>query len=88
MSGAIIGNLRTIALSTTVSLLLPTDEHAQANGKIGMINGVGFTLTSAASGLAVGFLDMGWSIAIAIVLLGLCLAHLMTFSIPEKEASS
>ena len=38
MSGTIIGNLRQIALSTTVSLLLPTEEHAKANGKIGMIS--------------------------------------------------
>lgn len=40
MTGTMIGNLRTIALSTTVSLLLPSEEHAQANGKIGTINGV------------------------------------------------
>ena len=40
MSGTIIGNMRTICLSTTVSLLLPQNEHAKANGKIGMINGI------------------------------------------------
>jgi len=56
MSGTIIGNLRNIALSTTVSLLLPSEEHAKANGKIGMINGIGFTLTAVASGLVIGFL--------------------------------
>jgi DHA3 family multidrug efflux protein-like MFS transporter len=40
MSGTIIGNMRNIALSTTVSLLLPEPEHGKANGKIGMINGI------------------------------------------------
>jgi len=34
MTGTIVGNLRTIALSTSVSLLLPVEDHAQANGKI------------------------------------------------------
>ena len=52
------GNLRNIALSTTVSLLLPEEEHAKANGKIGMVNGVAFALTSVASGLMIGFLGM------------------------------
>lgn len=88
MSGTIIGNLRTIALSTTVSLLLPSEEHAKANGKIGTINGVWFTLTSVASGLVIGFLWMGWAIAWAAVIMLLVIGHLMTFSIPEKTIFS
>jgi DHA3 family multidrug efflux protein-like MFS transporter len=88
MSGTIIGNLRTIALSTTVSLLLPSEEHAKANGKIGTINGVWFTLTSVASGLVIWFLWMGWAIAWAAVIMLLVIGHLLTFTIPEKTIFS
>lgn len=88
MSGTIIGNLRTIALSTTVSLLLPTDQHAKANGKIGTINGVWFTLTSVASGLVIGFLGMGWAIAWAATIMLLVIWHLLTFTIPEETIFS
>lgn len=88
MSGTIIGNLRNIALSTTVSLLLPVEEHAKANGKIGTINGVGFTLTSVASGLVIGFLGMGWAIAGAAIMMLLVIGHLLTFDIPEKKTNN
>lgn len=49
MVGSIIGSLRYIALSTTVPMLFPLEEHAKANGKIGTMNGVSFALTSVAS---------------------------------------
>jgi DHA3 family multidrug efflux protein-like MFS transporter len=88
MSGTIIGNLRNIALSTSVSLLLPTEEHAKANGKIGTVNGVWFTLTSVASGLVIWFLGMGWAIAWAAVIMLLVIGHLMTFTIPEQTIFS
>ena len=38
--GAIIYFSNDPAVFTSVSLLLPTEEHAKANGKIGTINGV------------------------------------------------
>lgn len=88
MSGSIIWNLRTIALSTTVSLLIPTEDHAKANGKIWTINGVGFTLTSVASGLVIWFLGMGWAISWAAVMMWVVVAHLFTFRIPEKKIFS
>ena len=85
MSGTIIWNLRNIALSTSVSLLLPVEDHAKANGKIGTVNGVGFTLTSVASGLVIGYLGMGWAIAGADVIMLLVIVHLLTFDIPEDK---
>lgn len=88
MSGTIIWNLRNIALSTTVSLLIPTEDHAKANGKIGMVNGVGFTLTSVASGLVIWFLWMGWAIWWAAVMMWIVVAHLFTFRIPEEKIFS
>lgn len=83
MFGSVTGNLRSIALATTVSLLIPEEEHAQANGKIGMVNGVAFTLTSIASGLVIGFLGMDRALLILVVGCIIVLAHLSTFTVPE-----
>ena len=77
------GNLRTIALATTVSLLIPEEEHAQANGKIGMVNGISFTLTSIASGLVIGFLGMDRALYILVGGCMLVLLHLSLFTVPE-----
>lgn len=49
MLGSIMGNLRYIALSITVSMLFPVEEHAKANGKVGTMNGIAFAFTSIAS---------------------------------------
>ena len=64
LGGAIAGNLRTVALSTTVTLLVPEDRRDRANGLVGTANGLAFAITSVFSGLAVGFLGMGGSLAI------------------------
>ena len=61
-----IENMRNIALSTTVTLLVPVERHANANGMVGTVQGIAFTVTSVFSGLAIGFLGMGWTLAIAI----------------------
>jgi len=82
----VTGNLRAIALATTVSLLIPEEEHAQANGKIGMVNGVSFTLTSIASGLVIGFLGMDRALCILVVGCVLVLLHLSMFTVPEVLA--
>ncbi|WP_203791711.1 MFS transporter, partial [Paractinoplanes rishiriensis] len=83
LAGAIAGNLRTIALSTSVTLLVPDDQHDRANGLVGTVNGISFALTSVFSGLAIGLLGMGWSLLITLALTGLALAHLVTITIPE-----
>lgn len=49
MIGSVIGNLRNIALTTTVTLLLPQELHDRANGKIGMMYGLSFSVTSVLS---------------------------------------
>ena len=70
LAGAIAGNLRMVALSTTVTLLVPEDGRDRANGLVGTTNGVVFAMTSVLSGFGVGVLGMGWSLAIAIVVHG------------------
>ena len=81
--GAIAGNLRMVALSTTVTLLVPEDQHDRANGLVGTSNGVAFAVTSVFSGLAIGLLGMGWAIAIAVALTAGVVAHLLTIDIDE-----
>ncbi len=88
LGGAVIENLRNIALSTTVTLLVPVERHANANGLVGTVQGLAFVVTSVFSGLSVGFLGMGWTLAIAIVLTLVALVHLLTIRIPEKRPSA
>ncbi len=83
--GAVAGNMRAIALSTTVTMLVPEDRHDKANGLVGTINGVSFAITSVFSGLAIGFLGMGWSLGIAVGLTLAAAIHLLTIRIPEQE---
>lgn len=83
--GAVVENMRNIALSTTVTLLVPKEDHAKANGLVGTVQGVGFLVTSVFSGLAIGFLGMGWVLAIAIFFTTIALLHLSFVRIPEAE---
>src|SRR3712207_3240440 len=64
LGGAIAGNLRSVALSTTVTLLVPEEGRDRANGLVGTANGVAFAITSVFSGLAIGLLGMGASLLI------------------------
>jgi DHA3 family multidrug efflux protein-like MFS transporter len=83
LAGAIAGNLRTVALSTTVTLLVPVDRHDKANGLIGTVTGIGFALTSVFSGLAIGMLGMGWSLLISIALTAVATVHLLGIGVQE-----
>jgi DHA3 family multidrug efflux protein-like MFS transporter len=86
--GAVVENMRNIALSTTVTLLVPEDRHANANGMVGTVQGISLIITSVFSGLAIGLLGMGWTLVIAIVLTALALGHLMLLRVPEDQPVS
>jgi DHA3 family multidrug efflux protein-like MFS transporter len=86
--GAVVENLRSIALSTTVTLLVPVERHANANGLVGTVQGVAFMVTSVFSGLAIGLLGMGWTLAIALALTVIALVHLLFIRIPEKTPAT
>ncbi len=88
LGGAVIENMRNIALSTTVTLLVPEERRANANGLVGTVQGLSFVVTSVFSGLSVGQLGMGWTLAIAIVLTLGALVHLLTIRIPEARPQS
>lgn len=82
--GGVVENMRNIALSTTVTLLVPKERHANANGLVGTVQGVAFMVTSVFSGLSIGLLGMGWTLAIAIFFTGVAMLHLFFVKIPEK----
>jgi len=83
--GAVIENMRNIALSTTVTLLVPEERRPNANGLVGTVQGLAFIVTSVFSGLAIGLLGMGWTLLIAIVLSAVALIHLLFLSVPETQ---
>ena len=82
--GGVIENMRNIALSTTVTLLVPEPEHDKANGMVGSVQGLAFIVTSIFSGLSIGLLGMGWTLAIAIAFTAITLLHLFFIQIPEQ----
>lgn len=83
--GAVVENMRNIALSTTVTLLVPKEIHDKANGMVGTVQGVAFMVTSVFSGLSIGLLGMGWTLGIALVFTAIAALHLLFVKIPEKE---
>lgn len=83
--GSVVENMRNIALSTTVTLLVPEERHANANGMVGTVQGLAFIVTSVFSGLAIGIVGMGWTLAIAIAATLVALVHLFFVRIPEER---
>lgn len=85
LGGAIAGNLRGIALSTVVAIMIDENDRDRANGMVGTANGVAFLISSIFSGLAIGFIGAFGMLIIAIVVAALVFAHLWTIPIPERE---
>jgi DHA3 family multidrug efflux protein-like MFS transporter len=83
--GALAGNIRSITLSTIVTILIPEETRAKANGLVGTSNGIAFLAASIFSGLAVGFLGLFWVFAFASGLTALVIIHLWTVAIPGQE---
>lgn len=82
--GCIVESSRNIALSTCVTIMVPEKLHAKANGLVGMVQGLAFMITSLFSGLAIGYLGMGWTLVISIALTVLSLVDLIFVKIEEK----
>jgi len=83
--GSVAGSLRSIALSTCVTLLVPEDRRDRANGMVGTVTGISFAITSVFSGLVIGVLGMGWAYLGALVLTAGALVHLQRIAIDEPE---
>ncbi|TLV03168.1 MFS transporter [Dyadobacter luticola] len=82
--GAITGNIRSIALSTVVTILVEEEGRDKANGLVGTANGVSFLVASIFSGLVIGFMGMLWMIILALICTVLVILHLTTIHIHEK----
>jgi DHA3 family multidrug efflux protein-like MFS transporter len=77
--------MRSIALSTCVTLLVPEGSRDRANGMVGTVTGVSFAITSVFSGLVIGQLGMGWAYYGAVALTVASLVHLHGIHIDEPE---
>lgn len=76
MLGVIAGNLRSIALPTLVTIMIPADERDKANGLVGMVTGIGFLTTSVISGFLVAWGGMWLVLVLALGTTVLVFAHL------------
>ena len=83
--GSVAGQMRGIALSTCVTLLVPDGQRDRANGMVGMTTGVSFAITSVFSGLVIGILGMGWAYYGALALTAVALIHVATIKIDEPQ---
>lgn len=86
--GAVVEQMRNIALSTLVTMLVPDEQRARANGLVGAVQGIAFIATSVLSGLAIGWLGMGWTVLIAVVLVAVTLAHLAAIRLDGDQAAA
>jgi DHA3 family multidrug efflux protein-like MFS transporter len=82
--GVIVGNIRTIALPTLVTVLISADTRDRANGLVGTTSGVSFLVTSVISGLLVGLGGMLWVLVLALVVLAVAVVHLALVPVPER----
>ena len=83
--GSVTAQMRGIALSTCVTLLVPERARDRANGMVGTVTGISFAITAVFSGLVIGQLGMGWAYGASLTLTVVALAHMVTIDIDEPE---
>lgn len=86
MFGMIAGNIRSIALPTLVTIMVPENERDKANGLVGMVTGIGFLTTSVISGFLVGWGGMLAVLVMALALTALAFVHLALLEVDEGRA--
>ena len=85
MVGVIAGNVRTIALPTMVTALIPEPDRDKANGLVGMATGIGFLTTSAISGFLLAWGGMRATLIIAMALTLLVFVHMLFVRFDEPR---
>lgn len=88
MLGVTAGNLRTIALPTLVTLMIPEERRDRANGLVGMTTGIGFLVTSMISGFLIAFGGMEWALGFALAITALAFLHLLLIGVPQDRIAS
>ncbi len=85
MVGVIVGNIRSIALMTMVTVLFEADRRDKANGLVGTASGVSFLVTSVISGLLVAAGDMFYVLLLAMAVMAAAAAHLALVKVDERR---
>ncbi|MDP3801576.1 MAG: MFS transporter [Phenylobacterium sp.] len=88
MLGVIAGNIRSIALPTLVTALVPEDRRDKANGLVGMVSGIGFLTTSVISGLLVAWAGMEGALVFALGLTVPVFLHLRFLRVDEPDPAA
>lgn len=88
MLGVIAGNVRSIALPTLVTAMVPEDRRDRANGLVGMVTGIGFLTTSVISGFLVSRGGMTYTLIFALALTVGAFAHLLFVRVDEPAPSA
>jgi DHA3 family multidrug efflux protein-like MFS transporter len=83
--GVIVGNIRSIAMPTLVSILFPPSKRERANGLVGTAFGVSFLITSVFSGLLVGHSGMYLVLILGMLITAVGMLHLWTIQVPERK---
>ncbi len=83
MLGVIAGNIRSIALPTLVTILIPEDRRDKANGLVGMITGLGFLTTSVISGFLVAWGGMFLTLIVALAATAVAALHIAKLQVEE-----
>lgn len=85
MLGVFVGNIRMITLSTLVTLMIPEGERDKANGQIGAVNGLVFSVVSVFSGFVIGRLGMTWALGIVLGITLIVIIHILALPFPREE---
>jgi DHA3 family multidrug efflux protein-like MFS transporter len=87
IAGVIAGNIRNIAQPTLITMLVPEEGRARANGLAGVVGGLSFGTVSVISGLLVGYSGMFHVLILAIILTLIAITHLLSVRIPENKVA-
>jgi DHA3 family multidrug efflux protein-like MFS transporter len=88
MIGVIAGNIRSIALPTLVTLMIPEDRRDKANGLVGMVTGIGFLTTSVISGFLVAWGGMLYTLIFALGLTAIAFVHMLFLKVDETAGAN
>lgn len=83
--GVVVSNIRTIALPTIVTILVPEDRRDKANGVSGMIMGLSSSGAGVASGLALAYSSIFHIIVVSTIITILALIHLALVPVAEPD---
>ncbi len=84
LMGVVAGNIRTIALPTLITALIPEEKRPKANGLAGMVSGISFGVVSVISAFLVAYAGMYGVLLFAIGLTILAIIHLLFIPVPGK----